>query len=84
MGKAISLHLLVVRGLQIVIIFCTVQTVAMARTKQTKWRADSKQPKLVRQPSKWGTGVSGVTHRPPVLPARTDNTSGNPSYKGMS
>ena len=83
-GKAIPLHLLAVHGLQIVIIFCTVQTVAMARTKQTKWRADSKQLKLVRQPSKWGTAALGVTHRPPVLPVRTDNTSGNPSYKGMS
>ena len=84
MGKAISLHLLVVRGLQIVIVIFTVQTVAMAHTKQTKWRAESKEPKLARQPSKWGTAASGVTHRPPVLPARTDNTSGNPSYKGMS
>ena len=75
---------LVVRGLQIVIIIFTVQTVAMAHTKQTKWRSESKEPKPARQPSKWGTAASGVTHRPPVLPARTDNTSGNPSYKGMS
>ena len=85
MEKAISLHLLAVRGLQIVIVIFTVQTVAMARTKQRKWRADSnKELKLARRPSKWGTAASGVTHRPPVLPARTDNTSGNPSYKGMS
>ena len=84
MGEAISLHLLVVSGLQIVIVIFTVQTVAMAHTKQTKWRAKSKEPKLARQPSKWGAAASGVTHRPPVLPARTDNTSGNPSYKGMS
>ena len=46
MGKAISLHLLAVRGLQIVIIIFTVQTVAMAHTKQTKWRSESKEPKL--------------------------------------
>ena len=39
----------------------------MARTKQTKQRSESKQPKLPRQPSKWGTAASGVTHRPPVL-----------------
>ena len=84
MGKAISLHLLVVRGLQSVIIIFTVQTVAIAHTKQTKQRDESKEPKLPRQPSKWGTAASGVTHRPPVPPARTDNTSGNPSYKDMS
>ena len=84
MGKAISLHLLAVHGLQIVIVIFTVQTVAMAHTKQTKWRAESKELKLARRPSKWGTAASGVTHRRPVLPARTDNTSGNPSYKGMS
>ena len=34
-GKAISLHLLAVPGLQIVIVIFTVQTVPMARTKQT-------------------------------------------------
>ena len=83
MGKAISLHLLAVRGLQIVIVIFTVQTVPMAHTKQTKWRAESKGPKLPRQPSQWGTAASGVTHRPPSLPARS-GTSGNPSYKGMS
>ena len=73
----------VVHGLQIVIIIFTVQTVAMACTKQTKRRDESKQLKLARQPSKWGTAASGVTHRPSVLPARTDNTSGNPSYNGI-
>ena len=83
MGKAISLHLLAVRGLEIVIVIFTVQTVRMARTKQTKWRSESKGPRLPRQPSKWGTAASGVTHRPPVLPVRA-GTSGNPSYKGMS
>ena len=69
---------------KIVIVIFTVQTVAMACTKQTKRRAESKEPKLARRPSKWGTAASGVTHRPPVLPVRTDKTSGNPSYKGMS
>ena len=83
MGKAISLHLLAVCGLEIVIVIFTVQTVRMARTKQTKQRSESKGPRLPRQPSKWGTAASGVTHRPPVLPARA-GTSGNPSYKGMS
>ena len=83
MGKAISLHLLAVRGLQIVIVIFTVQTVQMARTKQTKWRSESKEPRVPRQPSKWGTPASGMIHRPPVLPARP-GTSGNPSYKGMS
>ena len=83
MGKAISLHLLAVRGLGIVIVIFTVQTVRMARTKQTKWRSESKGPRVPRQPSKWGTAASGVTHRPPTLPARA-GTSGNPSYKGMS
>ena len=53
----------------------------MAHTKQTKWRDESKQLKLPRQPSKWGTAASGVTHRPPVLPARTDNTLGIPLTK---
>ena len=81
MGKAISLHLLAVRGLEIVIVILTVQTVPMARTKQTKWRSESKAPP--RPPSKWGTAASGVTHRTPVLPVR-QGTSGNPSYKGMS
>ena len=83
MGKAISLQFLVVRGLGIVIVIFTVQTVQMACTKQTKWRSESKGPRVPRQPSKWGTVASGVTHRPPVLPARV-GTSGNPSYKGMS
>ena len=83
MGKVISLHLLVVCGLEIVIVIFTVQTVPMARTKQTKWRSESKGPKRQRQPSKWGTATSGVTHRPPVLEVRA-GTSGNPSYKCMS
>ena len=83
MGKAISLHLLAVRDLEIVIVIFTVQTVRMARTKQTKWRSESKGPRLPRQPSKWGTAASGVTNRPPVLPVRA-GTSGNPSYKVMS
>ena len=39
MGKAISLHLLAVRGLEIVIVIFTLQTVPMACTKQTKWRS---------------------------------------------
>ena len=82
-GKAISLRLLAFHGLEIVIVNFTLQTVPMARTKQTKWRSESKGPKWQRQPSKWGTAASGVTHRPPVLPARP-GTSGNPSYKGMS
>ena len=81
MGKAISLHLLVVCGLEIVIVIFNVQTVRMAHTKQTKWRSESKGPRV--QPSKWGTAASGVTHRPPTLPVRA-GTSGNPSYKGMS
>ena len=83
MGKAISLHLLAVRGLQIVIVIFTVQTVRMAHTKQTKHRSESKGPRVPRQTSKWGTAASGVTHRPPVLPARP-GISGNPSYKAMS
>ena len=33
----------------------------MARTKQTKWRSESKGPNRQRQPSKWGTAASGVT-----------------------
>ena len=78
-----SLRLLVYHGLEIVIVNFTLQTVPMACTKQTKWRSESKGPKQQRQPSKWGTAASGVTHRPPVLPARP-GTSGNPSYKGMS
>ena len=36
MGKAISLRLLTFRGLVIVIVIFTLQTVPMARTKQTK------------------------------------------------
>ena len=82
-GKAISLCLLVVRGLEIVIVNFTLQTVPMACTKQTKWRSESKGPKRQRQPSNWGTAASQVTHRPPVLPAGP-GTLGNPSYKGMS
>ena len=74
---------LVVHGLGIVIVIFTVQTVRMACTKQTKWRSESKGPRVPRQPFKWGTAASGVTHRPPVLPARA-GTSGNPSYKGMA
>ena len=85
MGKAISLHLLAVRGLESVTLNFTQnftrQTVPMARTKQTKWRDESKGRK--REPSIWGTAASGVTHRSPVLPARP-GTSGNPSYLGMS
>ena len=83
MGKPISLRLLAVRGLEIVTLNFTHQTVPMARTKQTKRRSESKGPKRQRQPSIWGTAASGVTHRPPVLPARPGRL-GNPSYKGMS
>ena len=78
MGKDISLRLLTFRGLVIVIVIFTLQTVPMPHTKQTKWRSESKGPKWQRQPSKWGTAASGVTHRPPVLEARA-GTSGNPS-----
>ena len=57
----------------------------MARTKQTKRRSQATNlPKLAREPSKWGTAAAGVTHKPPTLPSRTDDTSGNPSYKGIS
>ena len=46
MGKAISLHFLAVRGLESVTLNFTLnftrQTVPMARTKQTKWRDESK------------------------------------------
>ena len=83
MGKAISLRLLVVCGLEIGIVIFTLQTVPMARTKQTKWRSEPKGLTWQRQPSEWGTAASGVTHRPPVLPARP-GTSVNPSYKGRS
>ena len=84
MGKAISLHLFVVHGLEIVIAILTVQTVPMAHTKQTEQRSESTAPiRPPRQPSKWGTAASGVTHRPPVLPTRP-GTSGNPSYKDTS
>ena len=83
MGKAISLHLLVVCGLEIGIVIFTVQTVRMARTEQAKQRSESKGPRVPRQPSKWGTAASGVTHRPPTLPVRA-GTSGNPDYRGMS
>ena len=62
--------------------YCSL-TVPMARTKQTKRRSESKAPRQEREPSKWGTAAAGVTHRPPLLPARP-GTSGNPSYKGMS
>ena len=55
----------------------------MARMKQTKRRSESTVPRQKREPSKWGTAAAGVTHRPPLLPARP-GTSGNPSYKGMS
>ena len=43
-----------------------------------------KLPKVPRESSKSGTAAKRVTHRPPTLPTRTDNTSRNPSYKGMS
>ena len=62
--------------------YCSL-TVPMARTKQTKWRLESKAPRQEREPSKWGTAAAGVTHRPPLLPARP-GTSANSSYKGMS
>ena len=57
----------------------------MARTKQTKKRSDDKgelPTRKAREPSKWGTAAKGAFHRPPKLPARTDDQSGNVSYLG--
>ena len=81
-GKAISLHLLAVRGLGIAVeIYCSKWLVP------NKLNADRTQQIHQNSPGGRLNGEQlrgGVTHRPPILPSRTDDTSGNPSYKGMS
>ena len=57
----------------------------MAKTKKTPRKSDAKGklPPTKKQPSIWGTAAKVAFHRPPELPARTDDTCGNPSYLGM-